>query len=116
VEIKDNLELHSNYIEQLFESEKILRERTDTMAQKIGIHTHILSQQDKNILKLVESARTTSEEIRKLQSETENHKSMMTFIKELFDKPIHWIYISLLLILIESIKGFDIPEIIRHFI
>ncbi|MGN6347052.1 MAG: hypothetical protein ACTHME_05055 [Candidatus Nitrosocosmicus sp.] len=116
MEIRDNLELHSHYIEQLFESDKILRERTHAMSQKIGIQTHILSEDSKNILNLVEHAKITSEEIRKLKSEHEKHKSLMTFIRELFDRPIHWVYIFLLLMLIESIKGFDIPSIIKHFI
>ena len=116
MEIKDNIELHSHYLEQLFESEKTLRERTHDMTQKIAIHTHILNEHDSNISKLVENAKNTSEEIRKLKTDTEKHKSTMQFIKELFEKPIHWVYVFLLLILIESIKGLGISEIIKHFI
>jgi hypothetical protein len=116
VTIKDNLELHSHYIEQLFESNKIIRERTHEMKQEIAIQTHVLSQHDKDLLRLVENAKSTSEEIRKLKSENEKQKSMFQFIKDLFEKPINWVYVSLLLILIESIKGIEIQEIVKHFV
>lgn len=116
MEIKDNLELHSHYIEQLFESDNTLRARTHDMGQKVAVHTHDLHEKNKQISQLVELTRQTSEDIRKLRDDTERHRSTMQFIKELFDKPIHWFYIFLLLILIESIKGLGLPDLIKHLI
>ena len=116
MQIKDNLEIHSHYIAQLFESDKSIRERTHAMKNEIAVQTHILSQHDKDLLGLVENAKSTSEEIRKLKSENEKQKSTFQFVKDLFEKPINWVYVSLLLILIESIKGIHIHEMLNHII
>lgn len=116
MKIQDNLEMHSHYIEELFENEKSVRARTHDIGQKIAVHTHILDQHDENITNLVKNASKTNDDIKKLMDDQLRQKSTFEFVKSLFEKPINWLYICMLLLMIESIKGINTVEIIKHFI
>lgn len=113
MKIQDNIEMHSFYIEELFDSEKVIRARTHDIGQKIAVHTHILDQHDENIANLVKHAKSTSDSIKELMNDQNKQKSIFEFIKSIFEKPINWFYIGLLLLMIESIKGINAVSIIK---
>lgn len=122
MKIVDDLKLHSHWIAELFDKEKALREKQNAMKEDMLLHSHTIKQNSENIMATLNNQKEIQLVLSEMKAQFETFKkdemrsrSMVEFIKELFDRPKNWIIVVGLLLLIESIKGLEIANLIRHY-
>jgi len=114
MKIEDNLQMHSHYIAELFDTTRVIRERTHSINERIGIHTYMLEENGKILIDAIKNLKEVREIMDKINTDFSSRRTIMQFIIDLFDgKPKNWMLFFGLLLILEIVLG--IPDVFKHF-
>lgn len=123
--IEDDLKLHSHLLGDLYDKEKVLRERQHELRETQLSQSHTIKQNTVNIMDTLEMQKSNQELAKENQLALMALRSEFNIFKsekkgwqiaiEGLRNPRHWIPIIGLILLIESIKGLEIAKLIKYF-
>lgn len=115
MKIEDDLKMHSHYIEELFESDKALRERTHSINERLGIHTFMLEENGKILIDAIKNLKEVREIMDKLNCDYASRRTIMQFVLDIFEgKPKNWLVFFGLIVILECVLG--MPNILKHLL
>lgn len=128
MKIEDDLQLHSHYIEELFDSQdkqdasiEMIRARTHEMKEKLGMHGYAIEALSGDIIKVLENHKEivkvnneTRELIDKINNDTYRRFQPIEFIREILGSPLSCLRLVGLIVTIEVTMG--LSDVLKHFL
>lgn len=113
MKIKDDLEVHSGFIEELFKITDHQKERIDMVSEKVSLHAYMLSEATKNNVDIVKNLKDVRDNIDAMNTDYLRKRSIIDFVKELLNSPKMIFFLSSLLIAISTFVAV-FEEVFRH--
>jgi len=115
MKIKDDLEVHSGFIEELFKLTDHQKERLDVISEKVSLHSYMLNETTKNNVDISKNLKDVRDNIDAINHDYLKKRSIMDFFHDLFNNPRMLVFGSILLIALSTFVA-CFEEVFRHLI
>lgn len=113
MKIKDDLEVHSGFIEELFKITNDQKERINVISEKVSLHSYMLNETTKNNVDIAKNLKDVRDNIDAMNYDYLRKRSIIDFVKDLLNSPKMLFFVCTLLVALSTFVAV-FEEVFRH--
>lgn len=98
MKIQNDLDAHSNYIEELFDRSDKQRDRLDVLSEKVSHNTYVLQDVTQRLVEIAKNLKNVDDLISAINTDYLQKKSWVDLLNDLLKKPLKLLYVSSVLL------------------